>query len=409
MDMIKGYKSFLILEKLKELQLILEGNIEFSDLFREKLFDIKPKSKLAEDIYNLQGEYYDDKILKNNFIDVTDKEDKVTFISQVKFDQIQSGSDEDIDPYKVKGRVEIGVGRCVRALADIANIKFTDKELEDFVNLYKSKNITEGEEFDLVKGKDIKYWYSEDNYFDGYGEGSLSNSCMADVDKSYFDIYSDSKSCQLLILTKKMKGKKLLIGRALVWNPSEIKLKEDVDFKGAEYFMDRIYCMKDSDEKKFLNYADEQGWLVKANNNSDNIRGMILKLRGETVKLKIVCKVEGDCDDYPYMDTLKYLSKEKNEISNIGFKKGYVLEDTDGDFSRCDDCDGKGSSECDDCYGDGRVECDDCGGEGEITKKSGKLKDCKDCKGKGEIDCPTCKGSGYSGLCDECTGLIKRL
>ena len=46
MDMIKGYKSFLIVEKLKELELLLEGNIEYSDLFKEKLFDIKSKSKL---------------------------------------------------------------------------------------------------------------------------------------------------------------------------------------------------------------------------------------------------------------------------------------------------------------------------------------------------------------------------
>lgn len=41
MDMIKDYKSFLIVEKLKELELLLEGNIEYSDLFKEKLFDIK--------------------------------------------------------------------------------------------------------------------------------------------------------------------------------------------------------------------------------------------------------------------------------------------------------------------------------------------------------------------------------
>lgn len=193
--MIKGYKSFLIVEKLKELQLILEGNIEYSDLFKEKLFDIKSKSKLAEEIYDLADEWYDDKLLKNNFIDVTDKEDKVSFISQVRFDQMSEKTD-DLDPYTIKGRTEIGVGRCIKALADLSKIKFTDKELEEFVNLYKSKTKTEGEEFELVKGKDIKYWYDEDNYFEDYGEGPLSNSCMKDVDKSFFDIYSDSKCCQ---------------------------------------------------------------------------------------------------------------------------------------------------------------------------------------------------------------------
>ena len=70
--MIKGYKSFLIVEKLKELQLLLEGNIEYSYLFKEKLFDIKSKSKLAEEIYDLADEWYDDKLLKNNFIERLD-------------------------------------------------------------------------------------------------------------------------------------------------------------------------------------------------------------------------------------------------------------------------------------------------------------------------------------------------
>ena len=407
--MIKGYKSFIIVEKLKELQPILEGNIEYSDLFKEKLFDIKSKSKLVEKIYDLADEFYEDKLLKNNFIDVTDKEDKVSFISQVKFDQISSKTDDDLDPYTVKGRTEIGVGRCVKALADLAKIDFTDKELEDFVNLYKSKTKTEGEDFELVKGKDIKYWYDEDNYFEDYGEGPLSNSCMKDVDRSYFDIYSDSKCCQLLILTKKVDKKKLLIGRALVWKPSEMTLKDDVKFEGTKYFMDRIYCMKSSDEQKFLNYAEEKGWLVKAHNNSDNETGMIFKFKGQVVKLKIVCKVEGDCEDYPYMDTLKYLSKEKDEISNIGFIKGYELEDTGGDSGTCDFCDGKGADECGDCDGSGENACATCDGDGEVENDKGKLKSCKDCKGKGFGPCEECNGTGLSELCSECTGLINRL
>lgn len=375
---------------------------------KEKLFDIKSKSKLAEEIYDLADEWYDDKLLKNNFIDVTDKEDKVSFISQVRFDQMSEKTD-DLDPYTIKGRTEIGVGRCIKALADLSKIKFTDKELEEFVNLYKSKTKTEGEEFELVKGKDIKYWYDEDNYFEDYGEGPLSNSCMKDVDKSFFDIYSDSKCCQLLILTKKVDKRKLLIGRALVWKPSEMKLKGDVKWEDSKYFMDRIYCMKSSDEQKFLNYAEEKGWLVKAHNNSDNEKGMIFKFKGQIVKLKIICKVEGDCDEYPYMDTLKYLSKGKDELSNIGFKKGYELEDTDGGCETCSFCDGKGAGECEDCEGNGETYCETCEGNGEIENEKGKLKDCKDCKGKGEVKCSTCEGTGLSGFCSECTGLISRL
>jgi hypothetical protein len=167
--------------------------------------------------------------------------------------------------------------------------------------------------------------------------------------------------------------------------------------------------MKSSDEQKFLNYAEEKGWLVKAHNSSDNEKGMIFKLKGQIVKLKIVCKVEGNCDEYPYMDTLKYLSKEKDEISNIGFIKGYELEDTDGDSGTCDFCDGKGADECGDCDGSGENACATCDGDGEVENDKGKLKSCKDCKGKGFGPCEECNGTGLSELCSECTGLINRL
>jgi len=404
--MIKGYKSFQIRQKLEELSILLEGYVEYSTLFKEKLNMIKSKSKLADFLIDMESKEYDDKDLKNNYIDVTEKEDKVTFISQVKFNNAES-KDDDIDPYELKGRVEIGVGRCVRALAELGGLKFTDKELEDFVNLYKSKADNTGEEFKLVKGEEIKYWYKEENYYEDWGEGSLSSSCMRDVDEEYFDIYSDSKCCQLLILTRKDKdGEKRIIGRALVWNPSQMLKRGAVKFTEAQYFMDRIYCMRDSDEQKFKNFADENGWLRKVHNNSDNLKGMILTLKGEEVKLKIVCKVKGDCEYYPYMDTLKYLNEDMDEISNIGFHDGHVLEDTEGDRGSCSDCDGSGRGDCGECNGGGDTSCNDCDGNGEVDCEEcggGGEIDCRDCDGRGKTDCSTCDGSAEL-ECQWCDG-----
>lgn len=453
--MMKGYESFLILEKLNELQILLEGNLEYSDAFYDKLFDLSKRSKLAKQLYLMKGKYYeDDKVLKNNFIDVTDKEDKVSFISQLKFDQLQSKQGDKLNPYEVKGRTEIAIGRCIRSILDMSKIKFTDKDLEEFVDLYKSKSSSEGEEFKLVEGEDIKYWYNQENYFNGYGYGNLATSCMRGVDEDYFEIYSNSDCCQLLILTKDEK----LIGRALVWKPKKIQLKGKKDFKKADYFMDRIYCMKDSDNKKFEAYADEMGWLRKENNNSDNQLGMCFILGGEKYKLHIICRVEGDCDEYPYLDTLKFLDKTKRLLSNIGFKNGYDLESTDGSCDPCGECDGTGETtnncwccngertvECDECDGDGKLTCVDCAcdtcrGAGTIPKQrekfsrtkgwydhvkceecdgEGREKKCKECKNTGKIKCEECNGKGKikceecagfeSEKCSECIGLIDQL
>lgn len=394
--MIQRYKSFQTQQKFEELIILLEGQVEYSDKFREKLGIIKPKSKLAEFLFDFEDEYFsDDKVLKNNYIDTTDKDDKVTFISQIKFDQMQDKTNDDLDPYEVKGRTEIGVGRCVRSLAELGKFEFTDKELEEFVNLYKAKADTKGEKFKLVSGDKIKFWYNEENYYEDWGSGSLSNSCMKDVDSDYFDIYSDSDCCQLLILTRKNEsGDELLIGRALIWKPAKMFTKEG-KFTGAQYVMDRIYCMRDSDEQKFKNYADEKGWMYKVHNNSNNEKGMIFNLKGEIVKVKIVCYVDGDCDEYPYMDTLKFLNDDKDELSNIGYEDGYMLEDTDGDCSRCIDCDGSGKGDCDNCDGRESVECPDCEGNGS--------EDCSRCDGDGEIDCRECDGNGEKD-CSICDG-----
>lgn len=407
--MIQRYKSFQTKQKLEELVFLLEGHVMYSNRFKEKLGNIKSKSKLAKFLFDFEVQYFeDDKVLKNNYVDTTDKEDKVTFISQVKFNQMQDRTNVDLDPYEVKGRNEIGVGRCVRSLAELGKFEFTDKELEEFVNLYKSKTDIKDEEFRLVSGDDIKFWYSEKNYYKDWGSGSLFNSCMRDVDSDYFDIYSNSDCCQLLILIRKDESdNELLIGRALIWKPTKM-LTSIGKFTEAKYFMDRIYCSRDSDEQKFKNYAYEQGWLYKVHNNSNNEKGMMFYLKNEIVKIKIICYVDGNCDEYPYMDTLKFLNNDKDELSNIGYEDGYMLEDTDGECGQCSDCEGSGKGNCDncdgresvdcsDCNGTGSEYCDDCDGSGYINCNEcdgNSNKDCSICNGDCEIDCECCNGSG---------------
>lgn len=379
---MKKYKSFLLSEKINDLILLLEGNIEYSDRFISTMEDIQDISDVADYLLSIESDEIDDKKLTHNFIDVTKDDDKVSFLSQTKFNQLVA-KDEDIDPYETV-RNTVKIGRVVRSLCELTGRKFSDKEIETFVNLYKA-GFSDEEEFSLVSGEKIAHWYNSDTYYSSYGYGSLGNSCMRDVNSDYFDMYCNSSNCKMLILTKKG----LLIGRALVW-----KLLQKPE--GVTYFMDRIYCMKDSDENKFHKYAEEKGWMRKKMNSSNPEEGMKFIFGKKDISAHIVVKVDGDCDYYPYLDTLKFLNKDKNKISNIGYFYGYVLEDTNGDCDNCGQCGGTGYENCHECNGTENVECDECYGRGDI--------ECTDCS-YGEMDCEKCLGDGYTN-CLTCDGEV---
>lgn len=396
--MINGYKSFLISKNLEELSFLLEGYIDYSDTFKEKLFIMKDKSPIAEFLLDLEGDEFEDDEIKYTFINTTSAEDRASFLSQKKVTQLlDSGIDED-DLYDVKGRNEIAIGRLVRGLSDLAGRKFSDKEIETFVNNYKAKTKSEGESFKLVSGSDISDWYDESSYYEDWGEGSLSNSCMRDCSSSFFDIYCNSPSCQMLILTKKDKyGEEKLIGRALVW-----KLKEGP----SDYFMDRIYCMRDSDAFKFMNYADEKGWLRKKKQSSVDKENVLFILNGKDLKSKLVVSVDGsECDEFPFVDTLSFINDERTLLSNIGFENGRILGSTDGSIDECEECEGKGTIGCPDCNGSHEVECPVCGGE---CRESCPVCDgnggenCEECDGNGTINCDACDDGFIE--CKECDG-----
>lgn len=395
---MKNYKSFFNLNKQL---MILEGYIEYSDDFYSKLNKIKSKSRIARLLLTMYELEVDDDELKNNYIDISDKDDKVSFISQVKYHQIisklsKSTQINNPNPYKISSRNEISVGRLVKSFMEIGGYIFTGKELEEFVNLYKSSSSSNDELFSIVSGDTIKYWYSADNYFDDYGNSTLKNSCMKDSDSSFFEIYSENECCRLLILTKKDNDENKLIGRALVW-----KLSESID--GAEYFLDRIYCMRDSDEYKFREYAEKEGWLIKFKNNSDLSTNIYIMNKGNKIKSRMECNIYNislNGNDFPYMDTFKFMNKDSSKISNIGFHNGVMLDDTEGSFNVCDFCGGTGYSDnsmvdCVDCKSTGFVPCEKCESEGFLDEN------CKKCNGEGVVP-----NDRSDNLCMNCVGLI---
>ena len=294
-----------------------------------------------------------------------------------------------------KGRQEIFVGRGIRALLTSAGIKFLDKDLEEFVNLYKAtvdKMNDRFQYFESIKGQEIGHWYHYSNYKER--QGSLGSSCMSNVRTDYFDIYiSNPDVCELVIL-KSEEDDSLIVGRALLWTLSD-----------GKKFMDRIYTIKDSDVQLFRDWAKENGWYSKFYNSSGD-SGLANSPEGERVDLgNITIDIKkGMYEAYPYLDTLKYFNPVRGTLSNI--RSGgddYILEDTGGQLWRCEYCGGSGNQTCGNCDGDGSWECGHCDGEGELS--------CVECKGEGYIedsegndtDCDSCGGSGKN-TCRRCDG-----
>ena len=326
-----------------------EGVVNASLEFIKRLDSIKDKNKVAKELHEIFiNEIEVNSELNQNYIDTSDKEDYITFLSDRRADNI-----DDEELYSDNGRSEMKVGRFARTFLNLPSIKgeismeLTDKDFEDFVNLYKSIFIKKEEKFEVVRGKKIKKYYSEDSY--KYDKGQLGNSCMKyDSCQDYLDIYTKNKKvCNLLVYIDE-KGK--LLGRALVW-------KLDKSPSGAKYFMDRIYTSNDSDILKFIRYAEEQGWMYKYKQSGSTTDSYLFKYNGNIFLGEVSVKLEkSNFDEYPYLDTLYVLNKKEKKIFNKPFKGCFFIQDTSGDFYKCIEC-----------YGEGRIsnfygveDCNDC-------------------------------------------------
>lgn len=225
-------------------------------------------------------------------------------------------------------RNPIKIGRLVRALLRSGKITATDKEIEDFVNSYKSSIDILNDaflKFDIVEGEKISELYSHKNY--SSMEGTLGNSCMADVESYYFHIYvSNPDVCKLVVLYDddgslsegKYKSSKIK-GRALLWTTRE-----------GDIFMDRIYTNNDSDVDLFKKFADKKGWWHKKSQNSD--RSFYAERGSETKEPIYVVDLQKWDDNFPYLDTLSYFNSGTGELSNDNedISANYILNSTEG-------------------------------------------------------------------------------
>lgn len=244
------------------------------------------------------------------------------------------GKRGDVNDVYSKSRNSLRIGRFVNK---VFPGKYTDKQIEEFVNAFKA-SIESKERFEIVEGEDIVKWYNYRNYLTI--RGTLGNSCMKDKSDSTFRIYvSNPEICRMLILRSDDDDEKI-IGRALIWKLSSIK-RAGKDLEGVEYFMDRQYTINDSDVVKFKNYAKEQGWAYKAYNNHHSFEPIFYKDEEFNAKMtvQLVGKHGGDFDysSYPYMDTFRRYDPENgilyNDDNTDSKNKGnYILASTNGSY-----------------------------------------------------------------------------
>jgi hypothetical protein len=293
-----------------------------------------------------------------------------------------------------KNRQPGRIGASVQALLRSADVTYSNAEIEQFVNKYKSefdKFNDAFRNFELVSGKEIHHWYQASNYLHGTSKGQLSNSCMGRAPERWLEIYTMNPDvCQLLILKDDDQQDKIK-GRALVW-----KLTQPV---GITY-VDRIYTHDDSDLELFKQYIKEQGWYLKNRyTSSTSDTTMIAPDGSESRPRELIVKVDArEYSGYPYLDTFKFYTPSSGKLSTDS--GDYQLEDTGGGYSNqeCEYCGGDGYNECGECYGRGNVRCGEC--------DNGKL-ECPECEGEGSIQCSTCDGSGgdaSSDPCPDCNG-----
>jgi hypothetical protein len=298
----------------------------YSEEFKKRLNEIdSPISKFL-----LQSE--DNESIKDNisYIDITI--DKIDMVSFIQLNRVLRDYKSDLEYYKNNlenfirltryknhqvwknsRRTQMTIGRFVNRVYQKSGKNPNPKELESFVNDWKTIGEISRSGFDmmeLVTGEKIRHWYNSENY--SSGRGQLGASCMRYEEcQPYLDIYVENPEvCKLLI--KKSSDPTKIVGRALIWTLTD-----------GQIYMDRVYTNNDWEINYFETYYRKIGGKL---------------FSWQDVSSKSIQLKRCSHEYYPYMDTFKYLDTNNcklhaEEVSKNGV---YILEDTDGGFIEVD-------------------------------------------------------------------------
>lgn len=271
-------------------------HIVLSSRLRELLSKIKDDISMT--ILNMENN--NDFVFPFSMLDFSDEEGNISFLSTNKYCELPKDKGNGDLPWTCSARNNMKAGRIINKIAPF----FKQAEVEKWVNSFKAeyKNVIKGIHFEIISGNYIAKYYNGKRY--AYGNGSLNKSCMRhDSCEEFMRLYvQNPDKIKMLIL---LEDKEHIAGRALLW-----KLDEPKD----TWFLDRIYVREDSDVIIFKNYAKENGWLYK-NNQTFNAINVVKNGIESFVDMKVYINGH-DYKSFPYLDTLQFLDKKNNYLTN---------------------------------------------------------------------------------------------
>lgn len=324
-------KKFLQYDTVLE-SLLLEKVLHLGEKMKDVLKNMK--HPYAKYMLNMDhGDNLED--IDNSYIEYSPKLGMASWLPVNREVDFQTKQElPETEKWATKKRQDVSIGKVVAAVLKKTSTLVSESELEKFINEYKA--LQNPGNFKLVKGEDIKHYYSQDNY-DWKNEFvgcSLYNSCMRHGNcESYFSVYVKNPNVSLCIL---LTDDDKIQGRAIIWHNAII----DGD---AEVYMDRIYAVSDSVTDKFKSYAQSNGWYckVKQGTESHTIKGKDII---EDPEIKVVLP-DGDWENWkkPYMDTLRYFSYDNVNGKSVPVLFNYFIQndtnwkhnwnETDGDYN----------------------------------------------------------------------------
>ena len=207
----------------------------------------------------------------------------------------------------------------------------------DPFNIYKSYFSRDISKLKIVEGEDIMKYYLEDNYhsINGNKFGTLWNSCMRQKEKNIFmKLYSDNPDSVKMLVYFSDDDK--IRARALLW----YGVKSHKDTLKEYNFMDRIYYVYDHDINFMKDWAKDNGFISKWEQNAKS-ELFYDTWKDKPIKKYLYVTLENSQQDYyPYLDTFKFFNKDKKRFSNSdSYNFDYVLVHSNGLIEREEELD----------------------------------------------------------------------
>lgn len=245
-----------------------------------------------------------------SFIDVTDKDDFLSYITASKAKQV-------LDKFKTINREQEGYEFCwinnrqeqriTRVIPRLFGDKFNQKQIEEFVHEFKAalKADHSFDKFEIVEGEDIKKYYSGTNYSED-AAGQLQRSCMKyDQCRSFFELYIKNPTKMKMLVLKQ--NDEVIYGRANLWF---------LDEPEGRVYMDRIYTTYDWQIKLFIDYAIKNDYIFKSKQiYGGDVIPVIDKGKKERLIMSVNLKPE-KYSKYPYVDTLQFYNPENGNLTS---------------------------------------------------------------------------------------------